>query len=78
MEQLLHKEFFLKVGENAFVSLGNVEFLDFAQRYVAKIIGLDKELEQAGLFMNIYLYSKYATARVNPEEDEANTLLKTF
>jgi hypothetical protein len=66
----------LKVGENAFVSLGNAEFLHFVQGHVANIIGLDKE--QAGLFMDIYLYSKYATARVNPEEDNTNTLLKTF
>jgi len=82
-EQLLHKEFFLKVGENKFVSLGNTDFLDFDQAHISNIIGLkvtaSKEYQnQLNQFMNNYLYSRTATTTVNPEKDETNTLLKTF
>ena len=33
-EQLLHKEFFLKVGQDKFVSLGNTDFLEFNQAHI--------------------------------------------
>lgn len=82
MEQLLRKEFFLKVGEDKFVSLGNVTYLDFNRAHISKIIGLNStssDYKQQGIqFMNNYLYSRVATKTVNPEEDETNTLLKTF
>jgi hypothetical protein len=83
-EQLLHKEFFLKVGENKFVSLGNTDFLDFDQAHISNIIGLkvtaSKEYQnQLNQFMSNYLYSRRtAPTTVNPEKDETKTLLKTF
>jgi hypothetical protein len=81
-EQLLRKEFFFKVGENKFVSLGNVTYLDFDRAHISNIIGLNSTLsdykKQGSQFMNNYLYSRDARTTVNPEEDETNTLLKTF
>ena len=81
-EQLLHKEFFLKVGENKFVSLGNTDFLDFDQAHISNIIGLNSTAsdykQQGNQFMSNYLYSRTAPTTVNPEKDETNTLLKTF
>jgi hypothetical protein len=84
-EQLLRKEFFLKVGEK-FVSLGNTDFLEFNQLHISDdIIELNstasdyKQYKQQGnQFMNNYLYSRTAPTTVNPEKDETNTLLKTF
>jgi hypothetical protein len=83
MEQLRHKEFFLKVGDqDQFVSLGNAYYLDFVKSNISTIIGLDptsRDYNQQGIqFMNNYLYSRNATTTVDPENDETNTLLKTF
>ena len=83
MEQLRHKEFFLKVGDqDQFVSLGNAYYLDFVKSNISIIIGLDptsRDYNQQGIqFMNNYLYSRNATTTVDPENDETNTLLKTF
>jgi hypothetical protein len=81
-EQLLHKEFFLKVGQDKFVSLGNTDFLEFNQAHISDIIGLNSTSsdykQEVNKFMNNYLYSRTAPTTVNPEKDETNTLLKTF
>lgn len=81
-EGLLHKEFFLKVGPDKFVSLGNTDFLEFNQAHISDIIGLNSTSsdykEEVKKFMNNYLYSRTAPTTVNPEKDETNTLLKTF
>jgi hypothetical protein len=81
--KLRHKEFFLKVGDqDQFVSLGNAYYLDFVKSNISTIIGLDptsRDYNQQGIqFMNNYLYSRNATTTVDPENDETNTLLKTF
>ena len=82
-EELLSKEYFLKVDKDGFVSIGGTRWLDFDKAHISEIIGLRvtalKEYQnQLNQFMDNFFFSRDATTTVNPEEDETNTLLKTF
>jgi hypothetical protein len=82
-EELLRKEYFLKVDKDGFVSIGGTRWLDFDKAHISEIIGLKvtalKEYQnQINQFMDNFFFSRDATTTVNPEKDETNTLLKTF
>ena len=80
-EELLRKEYFLKVDKDGFVSIGGTRWLDFDKTHISEIIGLKvlKEYQnQINQFMDNFFFSRDAITTVNPEKDETNTLLKTF